>query len=37
MTENIPQAPQVKFVIFTSTDDQTRVESLFESDTLWLS
>lgn len=37
MTDNIPQAPQGEFVLFTSTDGQTRVECRFESDTLWLS
>ena len=37
MTEHIPQAPQGEFVLFTSTDGQTRVECRFESDTLWLS
>ena len=37
MTNNIPQAPQGEFVLFTSTDGQTRVECRFESDTLWLS
>ncbi len=26
MTENIPQAPQGEFVLFTSADGQTRVE-----------
>ncbi|MCS6137143.1 virulence RhuM family protein [Shewanella baltica] len=37
MTDNIPQAPQGEFVLFTSVDGQTRVECRFESDTLWLS
>lgn len=37
MTDNIPQAPHGEFVLFTSTDGQTRVECRFESDTLWLS
>lgn len=37
MTENIPQAPQGEFVLFTSADGQTRVECRFESDTLCLS
>lgn len=37
MTDNIPQAPQGEFVLFTSADGQTRVECRFESDTLWLS
>ncbi|WP_084978216.1 virulence RhuM family protein [Plesiomonas shigelloides] len=37
MTDNIPQAPQGEFVLFTSADGKTRVECRFESDTLWLS
>ncbi len=37
MKDNIPQAPQGEFVLFTSADGQTRVECRFESDTLWLS
>lgn len=37
MTDNIPQAPQGEFILFTSVDGQTRVECRFESDTLWLS
>lgn len=37
MADNIPQAPQGEFVLFTSADGQTRVECRFESDTLWLS
>lgn len=37
MTDKIPQAPEGEFVLFTSTDGQTRVECRFESDTLWLS
>jgi hypothetical protein len=37
MTDNIPQAPQGEFVLFTTADGQTRVECRFESDTLWLS
>lgn len=37
MTDNILQAPQGEFVLFTSVDGQTRVECRFESDTLWLS
>lgn len=37
MTDNIPQAPQGEFVLFTSADGRTRVECRFESDTLWLS
>lgn len=37
MTDNIPQAPQGEFVLFTSADGEARVECRFESDTLWLS
>lgn len=37
MADNIPQAPQGEFVLFTSADGHTRVECRFESDTLWLS
>lgn len=37
MTDNIPQAPQGEFVLFTSADGQTRVECRFESGNLWLS
>nr|WP_232799288.1 hypothetical protein [Proteus vulgaris] len=36
MSENLPEAPQGEFILFRSEDGQTRVECLFESDTLWL-
>lgn len=37
MEDNIQQAPQGEFVLFTSADGQIRVDCRFESDTLWLS
>ncbi|OCA55465.1 hypothetical protein Phpb_01455 [Photorhabdus namnaonensis] len=37
MSDNLPEAPQGKFILFRSDDGQAHVERRFESDTLWLS
>lgn len=37
MTDLIPNTPYGEFILFQSSDGQTKVECRFEQDNLWLS